>query len=92
MRLAMDALCGEGPAPVWLHMLRGLALAGSEYPFASADSVNVGRNHLGVPHRGGVRKDVRLMTDRIDGRQCAARWTPTPELVELQPTGGAVCP
>ena len=60
-------------------MLRGLDLAGSEYPFASVDSVNVGRNHNGVPHRGGIRRDVKRMADEIDGRQCAARWALTPE-------------
>jgi hypothetical protein len=49
MTAAMDKLCGDGPAPCWLHMLRGLALSGSDYPFASADSTNVARNHLGSP-------------------------------------------
>lgn len=29
----------------WVHMLRGLALSGKRWPFASADSVNVARNH-----------------------------------------------
>lgn len=67
MREAMDALCGNGPVPVWLHALRGLALGGSEYPFASADSTNIARNH----HNG---KHARAMADRIDGRQCPARW------------------
>jgi hypothetical protein len=55
-------------------MMRGLALSGSEYPFASADSVNIGRNHNRVPSRGGYAKDVNRMADDIDGRQCAPRW------------------
>jgi hypothetical protein len=80
---AMNALCGDGPPPVWLHMLRGLALAGSHYPFASADSANVGRNYNGVPARGGIRRDVRVMVDEIDGRQCPARWTRRGEQLEL---------
>lgn len=83
MREAMNALCGGGPAPVWLHMLRGLSLAGSEYPFASADSTNIAQNHAGNNTRATPRKDVRRMADEIDGRQCAARWRVAPEPMEL---------
>lgn len=79
MATAMDALCGDGPAPVWLHMLRGLRLAGSRYPFASADSTNVARNHAGCPTRGIPRRSPRTMAAAIDGRQCAARWHTSPE-------------
>ncbi|HXB15407.1 MAG TPA: hypothetical protein VNV44_06645 [Solirubrobacteraceae bacterium] len=73
---AMDALCGEGPAPVWLHLLRGLRLAGSRYPFASADSTNVARNHAGCGTRKRAPRPPREMADAIDARQCAARWRP----------------
>ena len=45
MEGAMNALCGNGPVPVWLHMLRGMALAGGQYPFASVDSTDIARNH-----------------------------------------------
>jgi hypothetical protein len=76
MASAMNALCGNGPPPCWIHMLRGLSLAGSHYPFASADSVNVGRNHLGNNDGRRIR-DPRRMADEIDGRQCPARWQPT---------------
>lgn len=73
MHEAMDALCGNGPVPVWLHMLRGLDLAGGEYPFASADSTNIARNHAGSHRR--QRQDARRMADRIDGVQCPGRWS-----------------
>jgi hypothetical protein len=72
MSEAMDLLCGDGAPPVWLHMLRGLDLAGSEYPFASADSTNVARNHAGSHVQR--RRDARLLADEIDSRQCPARW------------------
>jgi hypothetical protein len=47
MEQAMNAVCGSGPVPVWLHMLRGMALSGSEYPFASVDSTDIAQNHTG---------------------------------------------
>ena len=68
MEAAMNALCGNGPVPVWLHMLRGMALAGSQYPFASVDSTDIARNHH-LPHRDAVK-----MAERWDARQCGARW------------------
>lgn len=40
---AWNALEQAGVRP-WVHMLRGLSLSGSRWPFASADSVNVARN------------------------------------------------
>ena len=73
MREAMDSLCGTGPVPVWLHMLRGLNLCGSEYPFASADSTNIAANHNGN-NRGDQPKSVRLMADLIDSKQCSGTW------------------
>jgi len=74
MEQAMNTVCGDGPSPTWLHMLRGLALAGSDYPFASADSTLIAQNHAGNNTRATPPKDVRLMADRIDALQCAARW------------------
>lgn len=66
---AFNALARRGPLP-WVHMMRGLALAGDRWPFASADSVNVARNF----------KDARIcperMARRIDSIQCPAAWTP----------------
>lgn len=80
MEDAMDALCGSGPVPVWLHMLRGLDFAGSDFPFASADSTNVARNHAGT-NSGRRRRDAAAMAAEIDARQCPSRWrggTPLP--------------
>lgn len=74
MAQAMDALCGDGPAPVWLHMLRGLNLADSAYPFASADSIDIARNHAGDKTRGTPPKSPRAMAERIGGRNTPACW------------------
>ena len=54
----------------WVHGLRMLNLAGSEYPLASADSVNVARNF----------KDTNScpvkMSDAIDSRNNPIKWKP----------------
>jgi hypothetical protein len=65
---AMNRLCGNGPSPVWLHMLRGMQCSEWHYPFASVDSTDIARNHA----RGG---DIRERADRWDTRQCPAVWT-----------------
>lgn len=75
MEEAMNAVCGNGPAPTWLHMLRAMdQAAGGPYPFASADSTNLARNHN--RRLGGVmvQRSLRAMADEIDGRQAPARW------------------
>lgn len=79
---AMQAACDDGGRPrAALHMLRGLALCGSAYPFASADSTNIARNHAGASTVNRSRKDVRRMADEIDSRQCPARWrTPATQM------------
>ena len=78
---AMNQLCGNGPAPVWLHMLRGMALSGSIYPFASVDSTDVARNHK-RPHN-----NAKAMAERWDALQCRGRgrwrWQPRPVQTEL---------
>ena len=56
----------------WVHMLRGLALCGDRWPFASADSVNVARNF-----KDGTTCPER-MARRIDAVQCPTHWTPQP--------------
>jgi hypothetical protein len=52
----------------WIHGLRMLDQAGGDYPLASADSTNVGRNF----------KDAARCPDAmaavIDTRQCPTRW------------------
>ena len=65
---AWNALERHGLRP-WVHMLRGLALAGDRWPFASADSVNVARNFKDGP------VCPERMARRIDAVQCPARWT-----------------
>ncbi len=69
MTEAMNAVCGSGPVPVWLHMLRGMSLSGDIYPFASVDSTDIARNHW------RNHNNVVEMADRWDGIQCPARWT-----------------
>jgi hypothetical protein len=56
----------------WIHMLRGMDLGGSAYPFSSLDSTNIARNHA----RNSCYRDARLMAIQIDGRQCPGRWAP----------------
>jgi hypothetical protein len=58
MSEAMNALCGSGPVPVWLHMLRGMGLSGSEYPFASVDSTDIAQNHH-RPQNGAAKMAAR---------------------------------
>lgn len=41
---AFNAIAKRHKIIPWIHMLRGLALSGKRWPFASADSVNVARN------------------------------------------------
>lgn len=65
---AMNQLCGNGPVPVWLHMLRGMALSGKRYPFASVDSTDIARNH-------NRKNNPVEMANRWDAMQCPARWT-----------------
>jgi hypothetical protein len=86
---AMNAVCGDGPAPCWLHMLRGLSLAGSDYPFASADSTNLAQNHKGnASTRRVPARDIRQMADQLDSRQCAPRWRRPPAQYALCETCG----
>lgn len=65
---AMNAVCREGRSPAWLHMLRGMALSGSEYPFGSVDSTDVARNH-NRPQNTALK-----LASRWDAKQCAAVW------------------
>jgi hypothetical protein len=65
---AFNALERRGLRP-WVHMLRGLALAGDRWPFASADSVNVARNFK------DTNTDPERMARRIDAVQGPIRWT-----------------
>jgi len=73
---AWNALERRGLRP-WVHMLRGMDLAGDRWPFASADSANVARNFK-------CRKMCpERMARLIDGRQCPNRWALRPEPRDL---------
>ena len=74
MEQAMNRVCGNGPAPVWLHMLRGMAMVNEGYPFASVDSTDVGRNH------NRPMNTPLGMARRWDAIQAVSRWTPREQL------------
>jgi hypothetical protein len=83
MAQAMHAACDPRGVPYTrLHMLRGLNYAGGPYPFCSADSTNVARNHAGT-NDGRARKSALRMASEIDARQCPARWHSQPQQEEL---------
>ena len=60
-----------------IHMLRGMACSGLEYPFASVDSTDIAQNHH-LPHNA-----PRKMAERWDALQCPARWEDRGEQMEL---------
>lgn len=60
-----------------LHMLRGMQLAGLRWPFYSIDSTDIARHHCRPENTAAA------MAARWDAMQCAARWTPAPEQLEL---------
>lgn len=71
---AFNAMAMRGPLP-WVHALRGLALSGDRWPFASADSTNVARNFKNI----GERVCPERMARRIDAVQCPTVWHMRPE-------------
>lgn len=73
---AFNALARRGPIP-WVHMLRGMAVAGKRWPFASVDSANVARNW------NSSNQCPEAMARVIDAVQCPAKWTPTDIQMEL---------
>lgn len=75
---AFNALARRGPIP-WVHMLRGLSMAGSRWPFASADSCNVALNFKGSISRGCAPVCPDAMARRIDAVQCPITWVARPE-------------
>jgi hypothetical protein len=78
MEQAFNAITDvDGRVPVWTHMLRGMSLTGSRYPFASVDSTDIGRNH----HL--ETNTPRKMADRWDATQNPPRWSYVPEAIPL---------
>jgi hypothetical protein len=65
---AFNAIVEPSGRVPWVHMLRGMALSGSEFPFASVDSTDIARNH-NRPQNG-----ARAMAERWDAIQQPARW------------------
>ena len=57
----------SGRVPVWLHMLRGMRMCESYYPFSSVDSTDVARNYK-------ERGDIITCADRWDKSQCPLVW------------------
>lgn len=73
---AFNALARRGGAP-WVHMLRGMAVTGKRWPFASVDSVNVARNYK------DTNSCPEAMARVIDGVNCPVAWDIKPEQMEL---------
>lgn len=72
---AFNQLSRNGKIP-WIHMLRGMSLSGSQYPFSSVDSTDVARNH-------NRRNNALMMANRWDAIQCPAEWQPMMTQKEL---------
>jgi hypothetical protein len=64
-----------------LHGLRMLGQCDDIWPLASADSVNVARNHAGS--NKAPKKDAKRMAERIDSVQCPPRWYPPAQQLEF---------
>lgn len=77
MTEAFNAVAVRHQRLPWLHMLRGMQLAGSIYPFASLDSTDIARNH------NRPQNSARAMADRWDAMQCPAKWTIRPTQADL---------
>jgi hypothetical protein len=73
---AFDWIARRGDIP-WVHMLRGLDMAGDRWPFASADSANVARNF------STAQMCPERMARRIDAVQCPVAWIPRATQMEL---------
>lgn len=79
---AWNAIEKRGLRP-WVHMLRGLALCGDRWPFASADSVNVALNFKGSKSRNLSPVCPERMARNIDARQSPIRWHSRPEQIDF---------
>lgn len=73
---AFNELARRGPLP-WIHMLRGMAVAGKRWPFASVDSVNVARNFK------DTNSCPEAMARVIDAVQCPIKWNTTSHQLSL---------
>lgn len=66
-----DAIAHRHRRTPWIHMLRGMQCCEYDWPFASVDSTDIGRNH------NRPKNTPRAMADRWDGCQTPAEWLPT---------------
>jgi hypothetical protein len=73
---AFNALARRGPLP-WVHLLRGLNMAGDYWPFASADSAHIARKY----HE--YRMCPERMARIVDGRQSPIHWKMKAEQEQL---------
>lgn len=71
---AFDRIADPSGRVPWIHMLRGMGLSGSEYPFASVDSTDVARNH------NRPQNTALSLANRWDAIQNPARWRPVDQL------------
>jgi hypothetical protein len=71
---AFDDVADTGGVVPWIHMLRGMSLAGDEFPFASLDSTDIARNH------NRPQNTARKMVERWDAIQCPPVWRPVDQL------------
>lgn len=74
---AFNHICKGGRVPTWIHMLRGMAQTASDYPFASVDSTDVGRNH------NRPQNIAADMAQRWGGCNCSPWWTQKGAQLEL---------
>lgn len=74
---AFNELARQGGAMPWVHMLRGMAVTGKRWPFASVDSVNVARNFK------DTNSCPEAMARVIDAVQCPVKWTPVFQQLDL---------
>lgn len=73
---AFNELARRNSLP-WVHMLRGMAVTGKRWPFASVDSVNVARNFK------DSNSCPEAMARVIDAVQCPVKWTQTAQQMDL---------
>lgn len=86
-RLRMDEVWDAvvatfGSATPWVHMLRGMQclLPTFDYPFASVDSTDLGRNHNRLKRYGeNYHWAIKQKADRWDRMSCPGLWIPRPD-------------
>jgi hypothetical protein len=72
---AWEVTIKTGSKP-WIHMLRAMSAASKgSWPFASADSTNIARNHKGSRHQRA--QDIEQMAARLDAQNPTPKRTVT---------------